>query len=238
MPRDPVDASPEADPQTKALGLQARLYHLILRPEHNLPLHDLKRRSDFMKEAAPTLLPLLRSRSQGDLLAVLFMYPDEPVTLTALAQRLGVSVATVSREVHRLAEAGLLLEKRAGSARLVRARTDHRLFQPLADLLALTFGPRAVLTDLLTDAPGVEEAFIYGSWAARYTGHPGHVPNDIDVLVIGTPDREHLDVLADEAERLLHRPVDIRTVRAVTWADSDRRTFLGAIRSRPRVRLV
>lgn len=117
-----------------------------------------------MKEAPPSLLPFVRSRTQGDLLALLFLYPDEPVTLTALAQRLGVSVATVSREVARLAEAGFIVDTRTRSARLVRVSTDHRLFQPLANLLAVTFGPRAVLTDLLTDAPG---------WKRRLSSVPG-----------------------------------------------------------------
>ncbi len=32
---------------------------------------------------------------------------------------------------------------------------------------------------------GVQEAFVFGSWAARYMGEPGAAPRDIDVVVIG-----------------------------------------------------
>ena len=35
--------------------------------------------------------------------------------------------------------------------------------------------------------PICEGAAIYGSWASRRSGVAGHVPNDIDVLVVGSP---------------------------------------------------
>jgi hypothetical protein len=40
--------------------------------------------------------------------------------------------------------------------------------RPLTDLLAVTYGPLPVLTDLLSEVAGVDQAYIYGSWAARY----------------------------------------------------------------------
>lgn len=69
--------------------------------------------------------------------------------------------------------------------------------RPLTDLLAVTYGPLPVLTDLLSAATGVEEAYIYGSWAARYLGEPGSVPQDVDVLAVGTAS----DDLYDAARR-------------------------------------
>lgn len=32
--------------------------------------------------------------------------------------------------------------------------------------------------------PGIESAYIYGSWARRYAGEPGGQPQDIDVTVL------------------------------------------------------
>src|SRR6266508_2324528 len=125
-----------------------------------------------MKQPAPSLLPLLRSSTQGELLAVLYLHPDEQYSLTTLADRVRTSVPTVAREADRLAGAGLITENRAGNQRLIRANTDTPLFRPLADLLALTFGPLPVLTESLKSVPGVEEAYIYGSWAARYRNEP------------------------------------------------------------------
>ena len=191
-----------------------------------------------MNQAAPLLLPLLRSWTQGDILAWAFLHPEAPVTLTDLTERAGVSVSTVSREVDRLAEAGVLIDERVGTARRVRVDTGSPMFQPLAKVVTVTFGPRAVLTDLLTGVPGVQEVFIYGSWAARYTGHPGPVPRDIDVLVIGAPDPVHLDEIAGEAEGRLRREVNVRQVTRERWASPDGNAFLTGVRNRPLVPLV
>src|SRR6266508_2935761 len=94
------------------------------------------------------------------------------------------------------------------------------------------------LTDALAAVPGVERAFIHGSWAARYQGEPGPVPNDVDVLVIGTVDPDDLDEVARHAQRRLGRPVNIRRVRPASWRRPDPGDpFLGSVRERPLVEL-
>jgi hypothetical protein len=95
-----------------------------------------------------------------------------------------------------------------------------------------------VLTDLLAGAAGVSAAFIYGSWAARYQGEPGPVPQDIDVLVVGTADRDDLDEIARAAQDRLSRPVGIRRISPSVWltpAPDD--PFLNSVRQRPLVEL-
>lgn len=191
-----------------------------------------------MKQAGPNLLPLLRSRAQGDLIAWIMLHPDEEFSLAEIAQAVGVSPPTVMREVDRLAEAGLVHETRRGNQRLIRAATDNAVFAPLAALMEVTFGPIPVLQALLEPVPEVREAFIYGSWAARYAQQPGQVPHDIDVLIIGTADLDVLDDLATEAGQRLGRAVNIRRIRPATWDASDGDPFKATVLSRPIVPLV
>lgn len=190
-----------------------------------------------MGTSAPSLLPLLRSQTQGALLAWLYLHPDDGYSLTDLARRLGVSTSTVQREADRLVEAGLLTESRLGRNRLVRARTDTAVFRPLAELLAVTYGPIPLLTELLAAFPGIVRVFVYGSWAARYRGHAGDPPNDVDVLVVGSPDRDDLYDVAVVASRQLGREVNIRTVTAAAWNDPEPSGFVATVRSRPIVEL-
>jgi hypothetical protein len=196
--------------------------------------HKLKVSSVFVKSRVPVLTPLLRSDAQGELLALLFLQPDREYSLTQIAHRVGVSLSTVHAEVARLIAAGLLLERRVGQARLVRAQADHVLFRPLSELLELTYGPFVVLPDVLADAPGVRDAFIYGSWAARRLGEPGAAPRDLDVVVIGDVTRVVLGLAADEATRRLHREVNITRVSPEVW-DRGEDLFVKTLRSRPLV---
>src|SRR5262245_38254227 len=138
------------------------------------------------------LLPLLRSPLVGELLAWIYLHPEDAASVTDLARRFGVSQSTVSREADRLVEGGLAIEERRGNLRLLRANQDTPLARPLTDLLALTYGPISILGDLLANVDGVDDAYIYGSWAARYQGEPGPVPHDVDVLVVGRADDDDL----------------------------------------------
>jgi len=190
-----------------------------------------------MKTASPTLLPLLRSRSQGDILAAIMLDPDHERSLSEIAQETRTSVPTVLREVARLEQGGLVVTTRRGNTRLVRAVTDSVVYKPLADLLAVTFGPAAVLRTALADIPGIERAFIYGSWAARYRQQSGPVPNDIDLLVIGDTDRHLLADAVAAAEAILRREVNVRRVSARAWAE-DHGSFKQTVLSRPVVDLI
>ncbi len=190
-----------------------------------------------MKRASPTLLPLLRSRSQGDILATIMLDPENERSLSEIAEETGVSAATVLREVARLEEGGLVTTKRRGNIRLVSAVTDSVVYRPLADLLAVTFGPVVVLRQVLAGIPGIERALIYGSWAARYAQRSGPVPNDIDLLVIGNADRHSLADALAEAEVVLRREVNVRRVTADAWAKDDG-SFKKTVLTRPLVDVI
>jgi hypothetical protein len=180
------------------------------------------------------LAPLLRSDAQGELLALLILQPDKEYTLTQIARRIGVSLPTVHAEVARLIAAEMLLERRVGQARLVRARTEHLLFRPLQELLELTYGPAVVLPDVLVGVPDVREAFIYGSWAARRLGEPGAAPRDVDVVVVGDATRAALAAAGDDATRRLHREVNITRVTPAVW-DLGEDLFVRTLKGRPLV---
>jgi DNA-binding transcriptional ArsR family regulator len=183
-------------------------------------------------QARSQLLPLLRTPLLGELLAWVYLHPDDTWSVTELARRFGVSQSTVSREADRLVEAALVTQTRRGNLRLLQARLDGPLVRPLTELLTLTYGPTAVLGHLLVGVPGVEQAYVYGSWAARYSGEAGPIPHDLDVLVIGDADEDELDEAARAAEARLGREVNIRRISARRWRTGND-PFLESVRSRP-----
>lgn len=97
----------------------------------------------------------------------------------------------------------------------------------------LTYGPAAVLGDVLAGVRGVDEAYVYGSWAARYAGEPGPPPRDVDVLVVGDADEDDAFDAARAAEQRLGREVNIHRVPAKSWRAPGRDPFLASVRSRP-----
>ncbi|MBK5250666.1 MAG: hypothetical protein JJE50_14750, partial [Actinomycetales bacterium] len=79
-------------------------------------------------------------------------------------------------------------------------------------------------------------AYVYGSWAARWHGEVGPAPGDVDVLVVGTPDRDAVYDALEGIDSALGREVNVTFVTPERWAAGDE-TFLTALRDRPLVRL-
>lgn len=190
-----------------------------------------------LMKVSPSLLPILRSRMQGELLALVMLHPEREYSITELADDIGVTPTTVLREVDRLTGGGILTDRRVGRSRLVKARTDTPLYRPLSDLIAVSFGPMPLLTDALVGFEGVHRAYVYGSWAARYNGEPGPPPADVDVLIVGDPDADALFDLAEEASRRLGREVNVHRVSVEAWEARTDDPFLTSVRERPLVQL-
>lgn len=133
--------------------------------------------------------------------------------LSDLSRRLNVPLSTLQGEVNRLVEAGLVRQRYVGRARVLGAEPANRYARPLTELVTMAFGPHVVVEEEFASVPGLDAALIFGSWAARYHGEAGPPPNDLDLLVIGQPDRMQLDEAADRAERRLDLPVN-PTVRS------------------------
>lgn len=190
-----------------------------------------------MRSDAPKLLPILRSQHQADLLTLLLLHPDEEFTIADLVRLLSVPQSTVSGEVQRLTDAGILAVRPVGRSRLVRANKNSRLVGPLTELLTLTYGPHVVIADEFAGLEHVMQVAIFGSWAARYQGQRGQPPNDIDVLVAGTPDRIAMYSAADRAQSRLGWPVNPVACTADQWADPSE-PFIMEIKSRPYLTVV
>ena len=182
------------------------------------------------------MLPLFRSQTQAEVLAVLLLHQDEEHTLTELAEQTGASVPSVHREVSRLVESGLLLDRTQGRNRLVKANPRHPATESLTRLVEVSFGPQTLVAEAFSRL-GAEKVMIFGSWAARYLGEAGETPHDIDVLVIGDVSRTDMYEAADEVQARLKLPVNpvLRTLRQ--WNSSEDR-LITQVKASPYVTVI
>ena len=184
-------------------------------------------------EASP-LLPLFRSDGQGRLLARIFLAADRPAPISEIARELGLDSGGVTREADRLERAGLIVSQRIGRQRLPAPNRESPYYEPLRMLLLRAFGPAVVIGPALRGIGGIDEALIFGSWAARYLGEAGHDPADVDVLVVGFPDRREINQAARHLSDQLMREVNITLVSPERWQKpSD--GFLRQVKQGPRV---
>ena len=189
------------------------------------------------RTSTPSLLPIFRSQQQAELLALILGNPATEHSLAELAERTGIPYASVHREVERAQAAGLVSSRLVGRTRLIRADATSPYFDGLSDVLVKAFGVPWVLSQALTGVGWIDAAYVYGSWAARFSGEDGDRPvGDIDLLVLGSPDRDEVYAAASSAERRLGRAVQV-TIRSSDWLTEGNGTFHDTVAGRPMVRV-
>ena len=189
-----------------------------------------------MRSNSAPIAPIFRTETQAEILARLFLQPQQTWTIAGLARELRVSSSTLHAEVQRLEESELITSNRIGRSRILHANTRHPLARPLTEILEYVYGPRSVVAEEFGRIPGVSQLLIFGSWAARHAGAPGHVPHDIDVLVVGDADRATVYAAADRAQERTGIPVSATLASKRRWeADGD--ALIRQIKSGPTIDL-
>lgn len=188
-----------------------------------------------MTRRASVLAPVLRSETQARLLAAVLLHPDREASIADLARETGSDPGNLHSEVERLVHAGILTDRRAGRTRLLRAG-DSALVAPLSNLLLLGYGPKTAVENALNGIPGIEQAFIGGSWAARYNGEPGTFPHDVDVIVIGKPNRDDTAEAVAEALRAIGHDSQVIFRSPTAWRET-KDAFTRTVKDGPLVEL-
>jgi DNA-binding transcriptional ArsR family regulator len=183
---------------------------------------------------AVALLPIFRSEAQYRLLGELFTNAGREYSIGELAGLVGASQPTVTREVKRLVEAGLLAARDEGRRRLVSAREDTPVFAPLRDLLSKVYGVTAVVAEEFEHLEA--RVVIFGSYAARWFGEAGPTPRDVDVLVLGDVDPLDAWDAAARASSRLGLEVNVVVRDTESW-EQDASGFAQQVKHRPTIEL-
>jgi predicted nucleotidyltransferase len=186
-----------------------------------------------MHQSLPSLLfPEYRRR----VLSLLLLNPAEALHGREIARRTGLPAGTLTRELTRLAEVGLLKREKRGNQQVYSADTGSPIFTELASILRKTSGLADMLVQALApQSASLRVAFVFGSVAAgRETAG-----SDVDLLLIG-------DIGFREAVGLLHpvqaslgREINPKLFSAAEFAAKARHEpFLADVLAKPKLFLI
>lgn len=185
--------------------------------------------------SAPALIPLFRSDQQLRILGVLFAQVGDELSIGDLAEEAGVAQATASREVARLEEHGLVVSRLIGRSKFVRPNWDLPWAPELRSILMQTVGVLGRLGEVFEHERGIDSAFIFGSWAARYQGREGPFPRDVDVLVVGDASLRDVRRLCKKVQADLRIEVNPVVVGHDSWEAVDPEPFIAQLKDQPLV---
>src|SRR5580704_13167116 len=146
----------------------------------------------------------MRSKARQKLLAYYFTNPTNRHHLRDLAERLSVDPSNLSKELGRLEREGLFRSEVSGRQKYFQLNREYPLFNEVRSIVAKTVGAVPLLAESLNKIEGIEEAYLYGSFARNQQD----VASDVDVLVIGKPKTDTLAEVVQKLERQLGREIN------------------------------
>ncbi len=146
----------------------------------------------------------LRSELRNRLLSYYFTNPKAIHYLRELAGLLEADPANLSRELARLERAGLFLGEHRGRQKYFRLSPAHPLYAELRSIVLKTVGAVEQLRKALAGIRGIQESYLYGSFARDQQD----AASDIDVLIVGRPDASQLELAIRALERRLGREIN------------------------------
>jgi predicted nucleotidyltransferase len=178
----------------------------------------------------------LRSKARQRLFAYYFSNPTARHHLRELAERLSVDPSNLSKELGRLERDGLFRSEVSGHQKYFQLNSEYPLFDEVRSIVAKTIGAVPLLARSLKKIEGIEEAYLYGSFARNQQD----AASDIDVLVIGKPKSDSLAEAVQKLERQLGREINYTVLtRKELESRRDRKdTFLENVWRNKRVSLV
>jgi predicted nucleotidyltransferase len=146
----------------------------------------------------------LRSELRRKVLTFFYVNRSARVYVRQLAVALDADSTNLSRELARLAQEGLLRAETEGRQLYYSINRDYPYLKPVFALLQGSIGIEPELRHALAAVPGIQEAWLYGSFAKKEADGA----SDIDVLLIGEPDQAELAVRVRGAEKILRREIN------------------------------
>lgn len=179
------------------------------------------------------LFPGYRRRVLG----MLLLRPEDALHGREIARRTGLPAGTLTRELKRLAEVGLLNRERRGNQLVYSANRQSPIFEELAGILRKTSGLADVVAEVLEPvADRIEVAFIFGS-VARGAETQG---SDIDLLIIGAVDFGAVIDALHPAQQRLAREINPKVFSIRDWKAKveERDPFITDVLSKKKIFLI
>jgi predicted nucleotidyltransferase len=178
----------------------------------------------------------LRSKSRQRLLVFYFTNPTARLHLRDLAKRLHIDPSNLSKELERMERDGLFRSEISGRQKYFQLDRKYPLFREVRSIVAKTIGAIPMMAESLRRIEGIEEAWLYGSFARNQQD----AGSDIDVLMIGAPSDELLAEGVRKLERELRREINytVMTRKEFNSRRARKDVFLGNVWPNKRVSLV
>lgn len=165
----------------------------------------------YSGEAMNDLQHIITGKIRLRLLMKFFLNPNNRVYLRGLANEFNVSTNTVRQELEKLSDSGVIVSEKEKRKRLFCANTDHPLFSSIRKMLLQHTGVETVFEEVIMKLGAIDSVYLTGPLAR------GVDSSIIDIVVVGTVERNFLNRLTLKAEKMIGKKLRIACYESDEW---------------------
>ena len=179
------------------------------------------------------LLEITRSRLRKKILSYFFTNLHANLYLREIASILKEDPGNLSKELNKLEREGIFISAFRGNQKYFSLNSKYLLYKELKSAIFKTIGVEGSLRKIADEADGMYLAFIYGSFAANKENST----SDIDLLIVGNPDRANMMERIDILERRIQREINYNIYSKKEFEEKIRKKddFILNILKRPKI---
>ncbi|MCA0333863.1 MAG: ArsR family transcriptional regulator [Bacteroidetes bacterium] len=156
---------------------------------------------------------LISSKTRVKLLFKFFLNKDAKAYLRGLESEMGESSNAIRLELNKFEKAGLLNSAIDGNKKYFSANTTHPLFREIHNILLKHIGIDQIIDNVIERLGDVVRVYLSGTFAR---GIDGPI---IDLILIGTVERDYLTSLITKAENIIQRKIRYVIFNEIEYAD-------------------
>jgi len=177
----------------------------------------------------------LRAKETKAVLGYLFLHEEAELYVNEMVRKFSLDDGNLSRKLKELAGEGILKCRESANACYYSLNRQYPLLKEYKGIVLKTIGLEQKLRDVLSGVQGIEQAFIFGSYAKGTMD----AASDIDLLVVG----EHDTLAVQKAVARVQKETD-REINMISWGSREYKErlgkdpFLKSLKDKKKVQLV
>jgi len=181
------------------------------------------------------IFKLTKSKAREKILQLFFSDSSKRYYLRELERILDVPVGNIRRELLSLEKTGLFKCEKMGKQVYYFLNKDSAFFEDFKNIVFKTIGVQGKLKKELEKIKGIEQAFIFGSFAKNKE----NTSSDIDLMIIGKVDEDLLISKISKLEGLFKRDINYHLIDEEEWKEKSKKdSFIKNIINNPKIKII
>jgi predicted nucleotidyltransferase len=177
----------------------------------------------------------LRAKETKAVLGYLFLHEDAELYVNEMARKFSLDDGNLSRKLKELAGEGILKCRESANACYYSLNPRYPLLKEYKGIVLKTIGLEQQLRDALSGVSGIEQAFLFGSYAKGTMD----ASSDIDLLVVGEHGTLPLQRAIAGIQKGTDREINVISMGSREYKEKFRKDpFLKSLADKKKVQLI